>query len=68
MSILLSVSLQYFLMLCSMELSRTLKNARVFRAVTGITAKEFEQLLPTFTEVLIASALSKPGRRRAHGG
>lgn len=54
-------------MLCSMELSRTLKNARIFRAVTGITPKEFTQLIPIFTEILVSTALSKPGRQRAHG-
>jgi DDE superfamily endonuclease/Helix-turn-helix of DDE superfamily endonuclease len=33
-----------------------------------MTPKEFTQLLPIFTEVLIATALSKPGRQRKHGG
>lgn len=51
-----------------MELSRTLKSARIFRAVTGITPEEFEQLLSIFTEVLISTILSQPGRQRAYGG
>jgi hypothetical protein len=55
-------------MLCSMELSRALKNARIFRATTGITPEEFQQLIPLFTEVLISTALAQPGRQRAHGG
>lgn len=55
-------------MLCSMELSRTLGNARIFRGVTGVSPEEFIQLLPIFTEVLVSTALSTPGRERAYGG
>jgi hypothetical protein len=55
-------------MLCSMELSRTLKNARIFRAATGVTPEEFTQLIPIFTSVLVSHALSKDGRKRAYGG
>jgi Helix-turn-helix of DDE superfamily endonuclease len=55
-------------MIFSMELSRTFKNARLFRSVTGVTPEEFLQLLPIFTGVLITTKLSKPGRQRKHGG
>lgn len=55
-------------MLCSMELSHTLKNARIFRATTGVTPEEFQQLIPVFTNVLISTALSQAGRQRAYGG
>ena len=55
-------------MLCSMELSRTLKNARIFRATTGVTPEEFYQLIPIFTNAVISTALSQVGRQRAHGG
>ena len=51
-----------------MELSRTLKNARIFRATTGITPEEFYQLIPIFTSILVSHALSKEGRQRAYGG
>ena len=51
-----------------MELSRTLKNTRIFRAITGVTPEEFKQLIPVFTEILVSIALSQPGRQRAHGG
>jgi hypothetical protein len=50
-----------------MELNRALKNNRIFRALTGITPEEFNQLLPLFTKLLIESALSKKGRKRAYG-
>lgn len=54
-------------MFLCMELNRALKNNRIFRALTGITPEEFNQLLPLFTKLLIESVLSKKGRKRAYG-
>jgi hypothetical protein len=51
-----------------MDIDRVLKNSRLVRAILGVSAKEFESLLTTFTNVWKQEATSKKRERRMGGG
>jgi hypothetical protein len=55
-----------------MNLEKILKNPRLTSALTGLTPKEFTNLLPTFTEVLARRMKQQhndnPDKQRAFGG
>jgi hypothetical protein len=50
-----------------MEIEKVLNNSRLVRAVLGVTKQEFNELLDTFTQVLIEYRTQTP-RKRALGG
>jgi len=54
-------------MFFNMDTDKALNNARLTRAILGVTRKEFEALLKVFTQVLLDHRESKT-RKRAIGG
>ena len=54
-------------MFFNMDTDKVLNNARLTRAILGVTRKEFEALLKVFTQVLLDRRESKT-RKRAIGG
>lgn len=51
-----------------MDREKILNNARLVRAILGVTKKEFETLLPVFTQVLLEYRKSKKRKRAVGGG
>jgi hypothetical protein len=51
-----------------MDIDRVLKNPRLVRAILGVSAKEFESLLVTFTQVWREAAQNKKRKRAVGGG
>jgi hypothetical protein len=50
------------------NIDRAMRQDRLMNALTGLTAKEFQQLLPTFTALLHEEAHRKPRQRKFGGG
>jgi len=59
--------MHYQHMFFNMDTDKALNNARLTRAILGVTRKEFEALLKVFTQVLLDRRESKT-RKRAIGG
>jgi len=59
--------MHYQHMFFNMDTDKVLNNARLTRAILGVTRKEFEALLKVFTQVLLDRRESKT-RKRAIGG
>lgn len=51
-----------------MDIDRVLRNPRLVRAILGVSAKEFESLLATFTQVWREAAENKKRERAVGGG
>ena len=55
-------------MFSRMDIDKVLKNARLTRAVLGVTKEEFDSLLVTFEQVLLEHQESKKRKRAVGGG
>lgn len=51
-----------------MDISRALKNNRLMKALTGLSIKEFQELLSTFNRIVEEDSQNKPNRKRKAGG
>lgn len=50
------------------NVTKALKNNRVMKSLTGLTAEEFTLLLVMFTDTLLVNANTKPRQRKVGGG
>lgn len=55
-------------MIFHMDIDKVLNNNRLVRAVLGVNKKEFDALLPTFTQIVKENAESKKRKRAVGGG
>lgn len=55
-------------MIFHMDIDKVLNNNRLVRAVLGVNKKEFDALLPTFTQIVKENAEAKKRKRAVGGG